>query len=182
MRDRRFRQTEDAILKAVKEEIKEKQEINVMTVVKKAGIAKSTFYHHHETVWAIILDYEEYILRQYQRRVNRLLKRGKVSIKMLYIDMTSFIIINREIFEFFRLCEREKVVKEMLRILKPEIERAAGLPKNSDWAFEVFIGEMAVVIGKWGSMGFYEVEISKTVVDMANLTGTIRGRLGVFFV
>lgn len=175
MRDKRYRKTEDAILKVFFKE--SKNEITMVKMAKKAGIGRSTMYVHHHAIKKIIPDYEKYILREYGLTMRRRSRAKNTTLKSLYFDTLVFILRNRKIFEMFLRFDDRDIIIKMIEKLKVEIAGFARLPKNSEKIFKIYTGEIVEVIFEWGKKGLPENELEKVLSDIIYLTNTCRDRL-----
>ena len=168
MRDRRYKKTECKILSVFFGEIG--KEISMQNLAEKAGIARSTIYLHHHSLWQIIPDCEKDILEEYFEKIKRKLKDGTY-IRKFYLDTLVFILKNREFFEAFLKFNNREVVIKMLSRLKEEL-------REPEKVFGIYISEVTEVIFEWGHRGFPEGELEKVLADIMYLTNTMKERLG----
>ena len=172
LNNRRFRRSEEAILRIFFEE---KIFIGAKDMAKKAGVARSTFYHHHRTVREIVPDYKRYILRKYNRLVKKV--DNKNDLRMVFERMMIFIVQNKKIFEILLKTGDNSVLRNMLMLLRSEIIKYARLPKNHDKAIEVYFDEVVGLITRWIENGCDNDGRMVLIVDVIYLTNTLRPRL-----
>ena len=127
LNNRRFKRTEEAILRTFFEE---DVFIGTKDMAKKAGVARSTFYHHHRTVREIVPDYKRYIMRKYSYMVRKL--NNKTDLKIVFERMMIFIIQNRQVFEILLKTGDNSIIMNMLELLRPKIVRHTKLPSNHE--------------------------------------------------
>lgn len=171
LNNRRFRKTEEAILKVFFEE---DNYISLGKMADKVGIARSTIYRHHKTVREIVPDYQKYILRKYRYLMHKI-KKGRL--KVMYERMLLFMLQNRQIFEVLLKNGERGVLKSMIVIMEPEIVKYARLPKNYGKVFLVYMNEVVGLIEAWALDGFDEKKMRGLLVDVNYLTDTLRARL-----
>ena len=173
MSDRRFRRTEEAILKAFFEG---DSYVSIGVMAERAGVARSTFYRHHKTVGMILPDYKKYILRRYRRFVGTL-KGNRVGLRIVIMKIPVFILSNRNAFRTLNRCGDREVIREMIVYLKPKIVRAARLPKNHEMIYKVYVGEVVELVNCWVKGGGRDAEMERLIDDIEYLTRTMRKRL-----
>ena len=173
--NKRFRKTEEAILRVFFEE---NIYIGMGELAEKAGVARSTIYHHHKTVRGIVVDYERYILRKYKRTMAKMLRARDTSTRMLYSKTLMFIIQHKQIFLIVIRGGRNEVFDKMMMVIKLTIEDIEKLPKNAVKIIDVYAGEVGVLLKRWGKGGFKENEVGVLLKDILYLTETMRVRLG----
>lgn len=174
LRNRRFRRTEEAILKVFFEE---DIYIGIGKMAEKAGVARSTVYHHHRAVREIVPDYRKYILRNFKRGVARILVKKNVRVQTLYEYMIYFMIRHKKEFMVLAKGKDCEVLIEMLKVLRGKIEMAERLPKNSDKIYIVYTGEVMELIKRWMVEDFDEAKVKKLLTNIMYLTTTMRERL-----
>ena len=173
MRDKRFKRTEEAILRVFFEE---DNYISPLEMAKKVGVARSTFYHHHRAIREIIPDYEKFLLCRYRRKIRRLLKKRGVRMRVLFFEMLVFIMKHQETFGVLIRNKNTEIIEEMIKEMLPRIGQPMGLPKNSGKIVRVYISEIIEVIKMWGEEGFSS-SIGEVLDNMMYLTETARLRL-----
>ena len=176
LNNRRFYRTEEAILKAF---FGGSDCISVGRVAQKAGVARSTFYHHHQAVDKIITDYRNYILVKYRRAIKGISDSKAVSTRILYTKTIFFIIQHKKIFKILLMGEDNKVFENMLVRLQPVLVDLMRLPKNSKKIFMVYTSEVAVLLNDWCKNGAREDEIQHLLDELLYLTDTARLRLKI---
>ena len=175
LRNRRFRRTEDAILRVFFEK---NVYIGAKEMAMKVGVARSTFYHHHKTVEQIMPDYKRYILRKYTRMANGAIKRNGCEIGVIYWKTLIFIMQNQVVFEMFLRCGDENVVREMIMKIEVDMMRKMRLSRGMRRVFMIYVGEVVELINEWCRDGFNEKEIGKLLDGIVYLTNTAKKRLG----
>ncbi len=174
MANRRFRKTEDAILKVFFEET---YFTCMVKIAKKVGVARSTIYSHHRAVKEILPDYEKYVMKKYEKMLRGLLKNKNVGLRMVYFRLLIFILQEKKIFLMLIKNNRSVLISRMILKFEPKILAYAKLPKNSEKIFAVYVGEVMSLIGKWMQEGFPEKGIDEVLNDIMFLTDTIRVRM-----
>ena len=172
--NKRFRKTEEAILRVFFEE---NIYIGMGELAEKAGVARSTIYHHHKTVRGIVVDYERYILRKYKRTMAKVLRTKDTSMRMLYNKTLMFIMQNRQIFLIVIRGGRNEVFDKMMMAIRLTIEDIEKLPKNAEKIFDVYAGEVGALLKRWSKKEFREEEVEGLLRDILYLTKTMRVRL-----
>ena len=174
--NKRFRRSEEAILRAF---FDGDNYISIDRMAAKAGVARSTVYHHHRAVREIMPDYEKYILCQYRRMIRKVLRNEKVNINMICLKILVFVLSNKWIFEILVKDGDGRVFEKMFLEIRADLERIMRLPKNSGILFAVYKSEIARLMCEWGVRGFGERELEKVKMEMVYLTETARARLKI---
>lgn len=175
LQNRRFKKTEEAILKVFFEE---DIYIGTKEMAAKAGVARSTFYHHHRAVKEIVPDYKRYILRRYTRVTNGLLRQKGVKMRTVYAKTLIFITQNRRVFEILLRSGEASVMKEMLFKIEVRLVKQMRLSRGARKIFMIYVGEVVELINGWCERGFSEKEIGELLDDIMYLTDTAKERLG----
>ena len=173
MEDRRFRKTEEAILKAFFEG---GGFVSIGVMAEKAGVARSTFYRHHKAVRMIVPDYKRFILNRYKRNIGSLMKK-RISLRTLLLRIPVFIIANKHAFKLLCRNGDKSIIRDMVFYLKPKILKAACLPENHETIFKVYVGEVVELIDCWMKDECEKTEMEKLVSNIEYLTETMRTRL-----
>lgn len=175
LNNHRFRKTEDAILRVFFEN---NVYIGAKEMAERAGVARSTFYHHHKTIGEIIPDYKRFIMRKYLATMGVLIKRKQVEMRKIYSETLFFIMRNRKVFEIMVKGKESVIVKEMLERIKPKMMERMRLGHNKDKILMVYNGEIAELICEWCESGFCENDIVLLLDNIMYLTDTVKTRLG----
>ena len=176
LKNRKFRQIEDAILKVYIRTWK--RDVTVVDVARQLGVARSTIYRHHKTMKSIIYDYEKYILQKYKAFVGRYIQKDDVTVRELMRRTLFFILMHKSLFKMMMDCGGGFVVGEMLDCLKGKILREYRLPLQSNKIFRIYKNELMGLVEEWRKTDFSEVEINSVLKDIIYLTNTLRIRLG----
>lgn len=174
MANRRFRKTEEAIFRVVNSE---DYYIGTEMMAKKAGIARSTFYHHHKTVRNILPDYKQYLMRKYSRLINKLLRNNKLHVRAMYMNMLIFMIQHKKVFELLVKHNEAIIVHEMIVQMREKLVKAMRLPVNGDRMFMIYASEVAALICEWVNTGMSMDRVEGLLGDIIYLTETARNRL-----
>ena len=174
--NRRFCKTEEAILKAF---FDDNNYISIEKMAKKAGVARSTFYHHHQTVNKIIIDYRNYILSKYGQMIKKTSVSRETAIKILYERTIIFIIQYQRIFKILMMGNEREIFNRMIIKLGPKLIPVMGLPKNYEKIFLVYTGEIVALLGAWCKGGAKKNEIDALLGEIVFLTKTARVRLKI---
>lgn len=172
--DKRFRKTEDEILKVF---FGSKEDLTVRQVVRETKIARSTFYRHHLSIGKIIPDYRKYVYLRYVLYMRKKMKKS-AHIKTLYMSMLLFIVQNKRIFTL--LVERDGgiIFTQMIHKLLPKVERHIRNAGGTGKIFEIYKSEVTTILMDWGEEGFHEEKIGEVLKNIMYLTDTIYARLG----
>lgn len=174
--NKRFRRSEEAILRAF---FDGDNYISIDRMAAKAGVARSTIYHHHRAVREILPDYEKYILWQYRRMIKKVLQNERLNMNMICLKILVFVLSNKWIFEILVRGGDGRIFERMLLEIRADLEKMMRLPKNSGILFAVYKSEIARLMCEWGARGFNERELEKVRTEMAYLTETARARLKI---
>lgn len=175
MKDRRYRRTEEVILKVFFKE--DRYDITMVKMAEKTGLGRSTIYTHHRAIKKIIPDYEKYILMEYGLTIKKRLRLKEASLRGLYLDTLVFVLRNRKIFEMFLKFDDREVIMQMIKKLEPKVSDLKRLPKHSEKIFRVYASEVVEIIFAWGKDHFSEKEFDKVLFDIMYLTETCKSRL-----
>lgn len=175
MADKRFRKTEEAILKVFFED---GYYMCAKEVAERAGVSRATVYNHHRVIREILQDYEKYILRKYRRMIRKVTKDKGTRLVRIYLRVLLFMVKEKKIFGMLIKNGRRTVLETMLFEIKTRIVNYAGLPKNSEKMFKIYVNEVTGLMVEWGRSGFMETEIENLLKDIMYLTDTLRSRLG----
>lgn len=166
-----FRRVENSILDALGEDGIYQ---STCELVRKAGIARMTFYCHHVMIKAIIPDIKKYVFRKYSRVLS---KNGDMRLMRLYETTLFFILQNRQMFSvLIKLGDRE-LLTNMVKLLDSRTSIFLHLPKNSSKMLSVYQSEVCELISEWCENGMPDAEIKKLLSEIMYLTKTMRSRL-----
>lgn len=172
LNNRRFKKTEEAILRVY---LSDEECASMGKMAKRAGISRSTLYHHHRTINSISIDYKKYVLRKYGRLLKREM-RAKVGVKALLLQMILFVLHNKGAFDVLFKRGKEDVIAEMLGKKKEIIMKYAGIREN-DKIFMIYCSEVTELFREWSLDGFGETKIEELFENVMYLTKTIKQRL-----
>ena len=172
LKNRRFRNTERAILVAF---FSVQKMLSANELAKMARISRSTLYRHHRTVYEIMPDYREYILKKYKRSVGRLMRRKGIRLKSIYQGMFIFMVVNRKIMGYLLESGEKGVIEEMVVFLKPRV--MAVWRAVEEEVFEIYVREVTGVVEMWALGGFDEMMVRIKLDKIMYLTETARERL-----
>lgn len=174
MSNRRCRKTEEKILEAFRN-LDDFPSVNL--IIKKAGISRTTFYRHHESIYKIRPNYEKYILKDFTKMMRSLVSKKDAKISSVYYRMLIYIMVNKKIFSMLVEKGDSKVIEKMVSRLSGKIKDVYHLPKNSAKILEIYGCEIHGIIENWGREGFCEGKMDDTLKDIMYLTETMRTRL-----
>lgn len=175
MRNKRYRRTEDKILRVFF--VENKKGTTLSKMAKKVGVARATMYAHHRTVREVIPDYRRYMLVEYDRLVRRKIRKRNLTLKTTYFETLLFILRNKRVFRMLIEFGDVETLVGILRKIKPKIESSIRLPKGSEKVFRVYISEIIEIIVEWGESGFSETKMDEMLSNIMYLTDTARDRL-----
>lgn len=175
LKNRRFRKTEDAILRVFFEE---DIYVGIKEMAAKAGVARSTFYHHHKTAREIIPDYRRYILRRYSRMISGAIRINGMKTRVIYTKTLIFIMQNQREFEVLLRSGNMDVMKEMIMGVEGWLVKQMRIPNGARKVFAVYASEVTELINEWCRRGFRKDEMNRVLDDIMYLTDTARIRLG----
>ena len=173
LKNRRFRKTEELILKIV---FREGFLVSTRDVANKAGVARSTIYRHHQTLKRVLQDYQKFMVKKFRIWIKSK-SNEKMTPKMLYERMIVFIVQNQFVFEMLVKHGGTGVLKEMIMALEPKIVDLVRLPKNHQKVFLVYTNEIVGLIEAWVVDGCDDAKIKSLITDAVYLTETMRTRL-----
>ena len=172
LKDKRFRETEKAILIAF---FSMKEKIDTNGLIKKAHISRSTFNRHHKNVYEIVPDYEMYIMRKFKLNMGKLINKEKVEIEKVYRRMLLFILKNRTILGILIKNEEKEIIEKMVEAVEPKIVRMKGDFRQE--ILKVHAKEIIGLIEIWGTRGFKREELERIYDKIMFLTDSIKIRL-----
>ena len=144
-------------------------------LVKTAGISRATLYRHHDNLYRIVPDYEEYMVSKYKRVATRSLRFKRISLRVLYEQLLKLMSNNVKVMEFLFEFDSHEFIEKMILVLKPKIISVSKV-SNSEM-LKIYIKEIAGVVEEWGTAGFESSKINVTVEKMMFLTNTAYFRL-----
>lgn len=172
MQNKRYRRTERAILIAL---FSFRHFPSMGTIAKRAQIARSTAYRHHNNSYEILTDFEDYLIARYRREIRILAHFRRVRLVSLFRQMLTVLIFHREELEILLDGGWARVIEKLVAELKPKIMEKLRL---SDKQSDILVKEITGVIEQWGRKGFCEEEIAMIVEKIKYLITTARERLG----
>ena len=173
LKNARFRKTEETILRV----FFEGECRCICKLAKRAGVHRTTVYFHHHRVAAIPTDYQHYILYMYKRTLKRLISGGDGKIETAFEILLIFMVQNKKLFKVALYLGDTTVYRKMVWMLRPLIEKAMGLPKNSKRMFNVYTGEIVELMDEWGKKDYSEEEMKTVLKNILYLTKSLRTRL-----
>ena len=168
-RERRFREKEILIFNTC---FDTKNEVGVKDFSHKTGIAKSTFYRHHQTIHAVQTDYENFILYEFSRYLKDF---KQYHLKETYRRMLCFILIHQRLFKVFPKKQNSDIFRQMVLKLKSKI---LSNRQMHNLTFQIYVSEVAEILKDWAKRGCQEKEMEKVLRRIMFLTDTARLRLG----
>lgn len=174
MRDKRYRNTEEAILEVL---LESKTIPSTKEFARRAHISRSTLYRHHRAIPGIIPDYEKEILILFRQEIKKTLKHQRLDIGGVYLQILLFVIRHKRIFKILFKYGGDKAAESMILAVKDQIAQLQHLPKNSSRMLRIYAKEVAGIIEAWGEKDFSKHEISRVQKDIVYLTTTMRQRL-----
>ena len=175
MQNRRYRQTEDAILEVL---LRSRTMPSTTELTKKAQISRSTLYRHHRAMPGIIPDYERDILVAFRRESKKFSGRKELNLENFYLKILIFILRYKRVFKILFKYSGDRVVETMVMVVEDQIVKGCHLTKSSKRVFKIYSKEVAGIIEDWGENGFAEDEISGILKKITYLTTTMKKRLG----
>ena len=174
MADKRFRKTEYAIFFAY---YKLRSCPSAKKLARTAKISRSTLYRHHKKVQLISVDYEEFLLHDYTKAINRLIKKD-AEIRIIYLRTLAFISAHRRVFMALFKEDRKEVVKNMIGLLRARIvTREWRLSGNLDKMYIIYTNEILGVIECWSTHMFTDKYLEHVLNDILYLTRASRKKL-----
>lgn len=174
MRDKRFRRTEEAILKIA---IDGNFCVGVNELAKRIGVARSTIYSHHRTAREIVPDYKQYLMGKYDQMFKRVLEKEEIDLKDAIRCVFIFIIQNKRFFVILKRCGDKELYERMIMQLRSKMIWKLNLPKNSDRIYKVFKSEAVELLSEWAEEDFREERIGILLINIVDLAKTMRTRL-----
>ena len=169
MSNKHFQKTEQAILIAY---YKFRDRPGAKKIVKYAGISRSTLYRHHQSIYKIPRDYEEFLLALYTRKIRNLLNKPHLSLEMLYLRTLVFIASYIKIFRVLIAEDHKEIIKRMLLRLKPKVTSSWPAKIHSDQIFDLYANEVLGLIELWCKRGTPSSELDATLNKIIYLTST----------
>lgn len=174
MKNRKFRKVEEAILGffCAKGFV-----FGLDKAVKEIGIARSTFYHHHRTMADVLPDYRRYILRKYNKMINRIMHNKNARVKIVYLNIIIFIVQHRDAFELLLRDENVIILNVMIDMISEKMMRRMGLTQRMRKIYSVYNGEVTRILYEWIETGADIDESGRLLSDIIYLTQTAKQRL-----
>ena len=173
--DRRFCETEEAIFNVFADP---DVEPNIRVFTSRAGISSSTFYRHHRSVYTLLNDYEQMIIKQFWQFVYESINYRETSFNQIIYRMLIFIIMNKEMIGVVASRDNYLIFYLMVRTLRSRVNLIRCECKNVDKIFDVYVCEVCGVIKNWHEDGYPEQALKKVEKDIIYLSLTIEKGLG----
>lgn len=147
---------------------KEYEFITVKEVCKKAGVNRSTFYLHYETMDDLLQESVEMINRKFREsfgketagfNVKNATREESFLVTPKYLaPYLTFIKENKNVFRLFyeksSLFKTEETMEKMYRdIFRPSLEKFGVAAEDQPFVFEYYFSGVAAVIMKWVQLG-----------------------------
>lgn len=102
-------------------------------------------------------------------------KDAPVSVEKLFSTTLIFMTMHKKIFVPILKDGAESLVREMIRVLEPKFA-SRGICVTGK-GFEVYVGEVYVILKQWSECNFADSEFRPVLNNLVYLTKTIRQRL-----
>lgn len=173
LHDKRFRATETKILLTLSSV---KDTLSPSRLAKNIGVARSTFYRHHRTVYGVTSDYEQYLLRKYRSSISRFIKSDHFQFRNLYERTFIFLFNYRQIINFLFSHGKGNFIEKLIQTLEPKIISTGKITSSA--MFAIYAKEVTAIVEQWTKGGYSKSAISAHVDKIVYLTNTARIRLG----
>jgi AcrR family transcriptional regulator len=170
-KDKRFREREDEILRLFFEA---GGKITVKELATKMGVPRSTIYRHHNRLAKLTDDYRVDLLEKCKNWIIQF----SGDEKKFFRELLLFVYHNRKIILVFPSGENTFFFIEMMEMIKEPVFRFVGVSGWNDKLYNIYSGEVIMVIRMWGTGGFLAEEMDHVLKDILFLTDTARHRLG----
>lgn len=170
--NKKFRKTEEAIIMAF---FTSKSLLSVNRIIKIAGVSRSTFYRHHQNVYAVVFDYEKYILKKYTRMTKKFTKKKSAKLRNIYCNMLIYIRAYNKVITFITKYGDPCIFEKLILVIKPILIKSSTI--KDDLIFDIYIKEVSGIIEKWVDTDFDKNEIISTVNKIMYLTNVARTHL-----
>ena len=151
--------------------------ISVEKMATKAGVARSTFYLHHQAVGKIVADYRNFLLRKFSRTMKRAVESDGVTMKRVISEMLFFTLRERRCFEVLTRGGETVIFVRMMRRLKPWLAEKMRLSGKTERIYAVYANEVAAIMDEWRMIDFDETKMEVVLGDIMYLTETAWERL-----
>jgi AcrR family transcriptional regulator len=172
LRDKRFRENEDKVLRLFFEY---GEKLTIGKIAKRLGVPRSTIYRHHPSVRAIVNDYVSMMKSKCNIRCR---SDKEKDIKKFFRELLFFIVKNKKVFSLFLKVENKEALLTVLCKNKRALLLCVGFRFEADKAFNIYCKEVIEVIRMWGENDFDKQGIEVVLRDILYLTKTLKIRLG----
>ena len=174
MANKRFRKTEYAIFFAY---YRLGSYPSAIKLARTAKISRSTLYRHHKKIQKIPVDYEDFLLHDYARAIQKLIRR-EAKTRCVFLHTLVFISAHKRVFIALFREERKDIIKNMFGLLKRRIVikewRLAG---DIDKMYNIYTNEVLGIIEAWSVQNFSNKTLEQVLNDILYLTKASRKKL-----
>lgn len=174
MSDKRFRKTELAIFIAY---YTFQDYPTSRKLARRARVSRSTLYRHHPNVTDIPRDYEDYLLKSFNRAMRKAIHNKEVKLKIVILRMLVFIMNNKKILKLLFKKDQKSIIKKMLIRLKPRLASEWALKGDFADFFNVYMNEVVGIIEIWSKQNFSRNKLGITLNDIMLITKSAPKRL-----
>lgn len=174
LRNKRFGKTEEAFAIIV---LSKNGNITVDAIANEAGVARSTFYRHHQSIGGMITDYRKYVLREYSLALQNVINDDRSNMPELCRRTLAFILQNKRIFWALAKMGDLETFNQIAYIIRPKVSTILHLPKNADKLYRILAIEIAAPIIDWCASGLPTDDLPRLRKHILYLTNTARNRL-----
>lgn len=177
--DVRYVRSEKKLMSAFLKVAKKTRAMNVRPgqVTKEAGLAGSTLYRHHKTLWRLVDYNERRVLGEYGKILRRVEGSGG-NLQDIMTMTLDFTLKKQELFEVMEEMEYAGIFRRMGRKLWHVVSRGGNnYGKVMREIEETYSYEVAAVLVRWVRGGFLEEERENCVSDLVKLSQNPAKRL-----
>lgn len=164
IQDERYQVTEHAIQDAFFLCIQEQpmNKITVSKVIKKAGIVRSTFYNHYESVPALISSLEEQTIQKLFNILDTFHPKNDYEIcKSFYLTICNYTMENPFLSELLRSPQGDEFFEKLLKMFHQYVAKVTQTTSPKSYSSEVLsyviassIGSSLGILHKWSLSNF----------------------------